>query len=225
MPPKEGLMSGRIGVVGVLSILACGIGPLPLFAAETAIPTEQDITTALHSVPKGLGVHQGLPVPGRLPEATASPYVRNVSLRGDGGSPAPTRRNNAEPAGGVPPVQASTVPHPAYTFNTIQFRFGSAQLAPESSETLRVLGNALNHALKDQNSFVIEGHTDKAGTRAYNEELSQRRADAVKDYLVKEMAVSADRLQAVGKGFSEPVDPRRPYGAENRRVVVVNTEG
>lgn len=88
---------------------------------------------------------------------------------------------------------------------------------------LRNLGNALNHALKDQSSFIIEGHTDKVGTRVYNEELSKRRAEAVRDYLVSEMAVSADRLQTSGKGFSEPVDPRHPYAAKNRRVVVVNT--
>jgi outer membrane protein OmpA-like peptidoglycan-associated protein len=44
----------------------------------------------------------------------------------------------------------------------------------------------------------------------------------VKDYLVKEVGVSSDRLQTVGKGFSEPVDPKHPYAADNRRVVVSN---
>ena len=109
------------------------------------------------------------------------------------------------------------------TLRTITFEFGSAQLRPESIQTLRNLGNALNQDLKDEKAFVIEGHTDKTGSRAYNDELSKKRAEAVKDYLVNQMSVSSDRLQTVGKGFAEPVDSRRPYAPENRRVVVVNS--
>jgi outer membrane protein OmpA-like peptidoglycan-associated protein len=111
---------------------------------------------------------------------------------------------------------------PSVTLRTITFEFGSAQLKPESIETLRNLGNSLNHDLRDEKAFVIEGHTDKSGTRAYNDELSKRRADAVKEYLVKDMGVSADRLRTEGKGFSELADPKHPYAATNRRVVVVN---
>jgi outer membrane protein OmpA-like peptidoglycan-associated protein len=40
------------------------------------------------------------------------------------------------------------------------------------------------------------------------------RADAVKDYLVRELGVSPDRRQTVGKGFSEPTDPRHPYALQ-----------
>jgi outer membrane protein OmpA-like peptidoglycan-associated protein len=119
------------------------------------------------------------------------------------------------------PTAALTTP-PSVTLRTITFEFGSAQLRPESSETLRNLGNAINQQLKDEKAFVVEGHTDRTGSRAYNEMLSKRRADAVKDYLVKEVGVSADRLQTVGKGFSEPADPKHPYAADNRRVVVIN---
>jgi OOP family OmpA-OmpF porin len=52
--------------------------------------------------------------------------------------------------------------------------------------------------------------------------LSEHRAEAVKEYLVKEMGVSAERLQTVGKGYSEPIDPKHPYAAGNRRVVMIN---
>jgi outer membrane protein OmpA-like peptidoglycan-associated protein len=118
--------------------------------------------------------------------------------------------------------QASAESRPAITFNSIQFAFGSAQITPESSQTLRNLGSALNHELADQQPFLIEGHTDRKGTRAYNDELSKGRAEAVKDYLVRETGVSPDRLQTVGKGYSEPANPKNPYAAENRRVRVVN---
>ena len=89
-------------------------------------------------------------------------------------------------------------------------------------ETLRNLGKALNEELKDQKFFLIEGHTDAVGSRVYNAALSDRRAQAVKAYLVQEMGVSSDRLKTVGKGSSEPVVPNNPYAAQNRRVVVVN---
>jgi outer membrane protein OmpA-like peptidoglycan-associated protein len=111
---------------------------------------------------------------------------------------------------------------PSMALNTIMFKFGSAELDPRSTETLRNLGNAFNQGLKEEKVFVIEGHTDRAGTNSYNEELSRQRAEAVKTYLIKEMGVSPDRLQAVGKGFAELANPRDPFGGENRRVVVIN---
>ena len=67
---------------------------------------------------------------------------------------------------------ATSTSSPSLTFSTITFEFGSAQLRPESVETLRNLGNALNQELKDEKAFVIEGHTDRTGTRTYNDALS-----------------------------------------------------
>jgi outer membrane protein OmpA-like peptidoglycan-associated protein len=123
------------------------------------------------------------------------------------------------------PAISSAAAHPSATFNTIQFEFGSARLTPDSIETLKNLGNALNHALKDQQHFRIEGHTDARGAAAYNDELSRQRAQAVLDYLEQQMGVAGTRLQAVGKGSSEPVGGSDPNAGINRRVVVVNLEG
>jgi OmpA-OmpF porin, OOP family len=214
-------MSGRIRVVGMLGCLAFAIGASPLLAAEVTAPSEQDINKGLRPAPKGLGAHQGLPSFGTVPGATENPNVHNATLPSDG-NPSPGKPKRAASGPAPSHGQASTEPRPAFTFNTIQFAFGSAEITPESSETLRNLGNALNRGLADQKAFVIEGHTDRTGTRPYNDELSKRRADAVKDYLINQMGVLADRLQSLGKGFSEPADPRHPYAAENRRVRVVN---
>jgi outer membrane protein OmpA-like peptidoglycan-associated protein len=170
---------------------------------------------------------------------TTEAISRDLKIRGLptlGNAPAPPPGSEVTPAsvGSVPPLHeirqrpihsaASRPPAapPSVTLRTITFEFGSAQLRPESIETLRNLGNALNQD-QDKKAFLIEGHTDRSGSRVYNDELSKRRADAVKDYLVKDMGVSADRLQTVGKGFSEPANQRQPYAGENRRVVVVNT--
>src|SRR6516162_99187 len=130
------------------------------------------------------------------------------------------RRRPALPLEAHPAATSTT--SPGLTFRSITFEFGSAQLRPESVETLRNLGNALNQELKDEKAFVIEGHTDRTGTRTYNDALSKHRADAVKEYLVNEMGVSAERLQTVGRGYSEPIDPKHPYAAANRRVVMIN---
>lgn len=72
---------------------------------------------------------------------------------------------------------------------------------------------------------IIEGHTDSVGSRAYNLELSKRRAERVKDYLVK-LDVPSDRLTTVGYGLSRPVtDNQTEAGrAENRRVMAVFLE-
>ena len=104
----------------------------------------------------------------------------------------------------------------------VEFEFGSAQLKPASVTVLRELGKALNGGLSDQKMFEIEGHTDAVGSFAYNEQLSQARAEAVKEFLIKEMSVAPERLKVVGRAFCEPVNPGNPYAAENRRVIVIN---
>lgn len=69
----------------------------------------------------------------------------------------------------------------------------------------------------------IQGHTDASGKKASNDKLSQARADAVKDVLVKEMGVDASRVSAKGYGSSKPVaDNKTAEGrAKNRRVIAV----
>lgn len=70
---------------------------------------------------------------------------------------------------------------------------------------------------------VLEGHTDSTGTDKYNQALSKRRAEAVKQALIKKHGVSARRLQAVGYGESRPVATNSTKAGryENRRVMVV----
>ena len=202
----------------VLAALAwanvAAFGPAAIAADPTsAAQTQEEIARQLKNP-----VVRGIPSIGTAP-ATATPGSDSgVTPVSPGAVSPPEARSH--PALSGPPV--SSAGSPSVTLRTITFQFGSAQLRPESIETLRNLGNALNQQLKDEKAFVIEGHTDRTGARAYNDELSKRRAEAVKEYLVKDLGVSADRLETVGKGFSEPANPRQPYAAENRRVVVVN---
>jgi OOP family OmpA-OmpF porin len=70
--------------------------------------------------------------------------------------------------------------------------------------------------------IIIDGYTDSIGTEAYNMKLSERRATAVKNYLIKETGVDSSRITAVGHGGADPVaDNKTPEGrAKNRRVEI-----
>jgi len=63
----------------------------------------------------------------------------------------------------------------------------------------------------------VEGHTDTKGSEAYNQQLSERRAQVVKDALIQ-MGVAPNRMQAIGYGKSRPVSSD---DAMNRRVSIV----
>ena len=69
-------------------------------------------------------------------------------------------------------------------------------------------------------NLIIEGHTDSVGKDAYNQKLSQRRADAIRKYIIEKFGVEANRLTAKGYGESRPIyDNRVAVGrAKNRRV-------
>ena len=72
--------------------------------------------------------------------------------------------------------------------------------------------------LPAEQKVVIEGHTDSVGAEEYNDELSQRRAQSVRRYLVATHGIEAARLEAVGFGKHQPLPGRSPLAGENRRV-------
>ena len=106
---------------------------------------------------------------------------------------------------------------------TIQFDFDSASLREESKKDLKTLASVLNDETLFRFRFQVEGHTDAQGSAAYNDALSTRRADAVVTYLTQG-GVEKDRLQSIGKGFMELLDPNDPRAAKNRRVRVLTLE-
>src|SRR5262249_31782741 len=99
----------------------------------------------------------------------------------------------------------------------VRFETNSAKLTEDSQETL----NHVAFTLKDWTRVKVEigGHTDAAGTDEKNQELSQARADAVRDYLISQ-GVDASRLTSRGYGEADPIaDNKSAKGrAKNRRV-------
>src|SRR5690606_35671419 len=101
----------------------------------------------------------------------------------------------------------------------VGFGFDSDQLTPQSS---RVLDNLAADLKKfPRLSIELQGHTDSVGADAYNQKLSQQRADAVREYLLTQ-GVNASQISARGYGESRPVanNATAEGRALNRRVVM-----
>jgi outer membrane protein OmpA-like peptidoglycan-associated protein len=104
----------------------------------------------------------------------------------------------------------------------MNFEYNSAKLAPSEMSKARTLGEALSSADLKGSTFIVEGHTDAKGGNAFNQKLSERRADAIKRFLVEDYGIPAANLVAVGYGKTKLKNKDNPFGAENRRVRVVN---
>lgn len=99
----------------------------------------------------------------------------------------------------------------------VQFPFNSAELQAEMLPQLDAVAEGIRRA--DPNTrVVLEGHTDAAGTNEYNQFLSRRRAEAVRQYLVGRHGIPAQLFVVVGRGKFAPLLPDNPFAAENRRV-------
>src|SRR5436853_3136519 len=106
----------------------------------------------------------------------------------------------------------------------IRFDYNSADIAKTSVQAVQELGKALSDANLKGSTFVVAGHTDAVGGEAYNQDLSERRADSIKRYLVDKFGIAGADLVTVGYGKSKPKDPNAPMDPSNRRVQVVNMD-
>ncbi|PDT73099.1 OmpA family protein [Bradyrhizobium sp. C9] len=106
----------------------------------------------------------------------------------------------------------------------INFDYNSADISAKSLPSVQALGRALTNQDLKGSTFVVAGHTDAAGGEDYNQGLSERRADAIKRYLVDKYGINGTDLVTVGYGKSKLKDPSHPMADVNRRVQVVNVE-
>ena len=106
------------------------------------------------------------------------------------------------------------------TLSDVLFEFNRAELKPGAMRTLYPLVTSLKE--HPTRTISIEGHTDGIGSQSYNLELSERRADAVRNFLVAQ-GVEAGRINAVGYGKAYPVASNDTEAGrqQNRRVEVV----
>ena len=123
--------------------------------------------------------------------------------------PAPLRPDTARPA--PAPIVAPT----PVVLPTVLFRLGTPELLPEARPALDQLANELK--ARPNLRVRVSGHTDRIGEPDKNQVLSEQRAAAVKDYLVK-AGIAAKRLSTIGYGDSRPL--YSSPDARNRRVEV-----
>ncbi len=107
----------------------------------------------------------------------------------------------------------------------IRFDFDSDAIIPESYPLLREFGASFQKDLPDAR-FLIEGHADSKGTDAYNMDLSRRRAEAVRQFLMSFFQIDAGRLSIMAHGESRPIasNDTEDGRALNRRVEFVREQ-
>jgi len=108
--------------------------------------------------------------------------------------------------------------------DNVEFEFNSANLSPATLGTLNEVGQALT--TRPEAGVEIQGHTDAVGAAAYNMQLSQRRAAAVREYLLANFDLNPDQLTAQGFGEADPIasNDTDEGRARNRRVQFVIEE-
>jgi outer membrane protein OmpA-like peptidoglycan-associated protein len=106
----------------------------------------------------------------------------------------------------------------------IRFDYNSANISRNAMPAVQELGKALSDASLKDSTFVVAGHTDAVGGEAYNQDLSERRADTIKKYLTEKYGLNGANLVTVGYGKTKPKDPNAPLDPVNRRVQVVNMD-
>jgi outer membrane protein OmpA-like peptidoglycan-associated protein len=125
-----------------------------------------------------------------------------------------------------PRLSGVTTNHAIHAFGsfdrTVHFAFDSTELTADAHSELYEVANCLMDPRLVDVSIVINGYTDAVGSAEYNQGLSERRAEAVRQYLISAFGVDPSRLSAKGHGKSEPLLPGEPANALNRRVSFVN---
>ncbi|MET0065316.1 MAG: OmpA family protein [Candidatus Thiodiazotropha sp.] len=105
---------------------------------------------------------------------------------------------------------------------TTMFAFDSANLTEEGKASIESHRDVLTPELAKAYAIIIIGHTDSQGDAQYNQRLSLKRSESVRDYLV-ETGANPEKLRVVGRGASEPIasNETKEGRAKNRRVEVV----
>jgi OOP family OmpA-OmpF porin len=125
----------------------------------------------------------------------------------------------------IKPAQACVVLNPEKDESVnllIEFDFNKSVVKPEFYSNVDAVGEFMQKY--PTVTMTIEGHTDDVGTKAYNQKLSQRRANVVKKYIVDKFGINPELIKAVGYGKTRPVDTNKTAEGRyhNRRVHAVH---
>lgn len=167
----------------------------------------------------GLGLAACETTPSDTGTATGTGTTDAMSTDGQSGVSTDRLASRPDATGPRPGTQEDLVTHVG---DRVFFDFDSIQLRPDAREILESQAEWLRQ--HPNVAVSIEGHADERGTREYNLALGERRANAIRDYLIA-LGIRQDRLKTISYGKERPVDPRSTAEAweKNRRgVMVVN---
>jgi outer membrane protein OmpA-like peptidoglycan-associated protein len=196
-------IAGLAGIIFVAGLLS----PAPSYAAEQR--SADDIINALKSprVTRGLTTSPA-------DAARASDETRFLSAVRN----RPTRSLSTEERDKIASIANSK---PKIDLEII-FEYNSAVIGSKAMPQVTELGKALTSEDLKGRTFILAGFTDAKGSETYNQGLSERRADAVKQFLTEKYGIEVGNLVTVGYGLKQLKDPANPFAAENRRVQVSN---
>jgi outer membrane protein OmpA-like peptidoglycan-associated protein len=215
---QEGLamsnMSGKRNLAAVLSIVtigtafSMGVGTAVAGDDVTAGQILQALTPAKRPLTRGLSVG-----PKVDPEAVAAEdrFVKTIRNRATRSLTSAEREEIATIAKDKPNIDLE-----------INFDYNSADISKRSLSSVQALGQALTNPDLKGSTFIVAGYTDAVGGDAYNQDLSERRADSIKRYLTDKFGIAGSDLVTVGYGKTKLKDPSHPTADVNRRVQVVN---
>jgi OmpA-OmpF porin, OOP family len=130
------------------------------------------------------------------------------------------RGRNEPPPQKRPPIAPDLMSLPALNVD-IQFDVDTPIVRPESYQTVGRIADAMVNSALLPYSFLVVGHIEANGKREANVTLSQRRADAIRDILVNTFKISAKRLQSIGLGEEQLLDPARPTAPVNQQIQII----
>jgi outer membrane protein OmpA-like peptidoglycan-associated protein len=200
----------RISTIALGAALSMTMGPA--LAADDNVSADQ-IVNALQSKTLTRSLSADRPAEPSV-QAREESFVNSVRNRKTRSLSLGEREEIAELAAAKPKIDLD-----------IQFEYNSARISQASLAAVQELGKALSNPALKGSTFVVAGHTDAVGGEAFNQDLSERRADTIKRYLNEKFGVAGADLVTVGYGKTKLKDPNAPTSAVNRRVQVVNLTG
>ncbi|MDE2243013.1 MAG: OmpA family protein [Bradyrhizobium sp.] len=181
------------------------------FAGSSDVSADQ-IITALQPKPLTRSL-SAIPQPDAAANAREAGFIQTLRNRKTRSLSMTERKEIADIASTKPNIDLD-----------IQFDFNSADIRTASMPSVQALGQALSNPKLKGSTFIVAGHTDAIGGEAFNQGLSERRADTIKNYLVDKFGIAGSDLVTVGYGKDRPKDPNAPMDPINRRVQVVNMD-
>jgi outer membrane protein OmpA-like peptidoglycan-associated protein len=205
---------GRGSLIAVLSLLTLAALPISMAKAGDDVTEDQILKALAPKKPLTRGLSNGPQTQtDPVTAATEGKFVQSLRNR-------PTRSLSLNEREEI----AAIVKDKPKIDLEINFDYNSAEISAKSLPSVQALGRALSNPDLKGSTFIVAGHTDAAGGETYNQDLSERRADSIKRYLVDKFGIAGPDLVTVGYGKTKLKDSANPLADANRRVQVVNME-